>query len=178
VNIILKDDFLGLEVNVQTGVSGQGDANETSVDLTMGGSFDRGNVVMGLQYMDRGEASMADRDSTPYDYAEREGAFGNLALHCGGRSYTPGGHDSLLGSLDGTWHEFTDDDKYNYNASSYLYTPMQRLNLTALGNFELTDSMNLFSEAMYSKRWSEQQMPPQPIWTDTFTYTKPCEIAY
>lgn len=179
VNIILKDDFEGLEANVQTGVSGQGDANETSFDLTMGSSFDRGNVVMGLQYMDRGEASMADRDTTQCDYAEREGADGNLELYCGGSSYTPGGHiwgpdgrDSLQGSLDGTWHEFTDDDKYNYNASSYLYTPMQRLNLTALGNFELTDSINLFSEAMYSKRWSEQQMAPQPIWTDTFAYTE------
>ncbi len=36
VNIILKDDFEGLEANVQTGISGQGDANETSFDLTMG----------------------------------------------------------------------------------------------------------------------------------------------
>ena len=179
VNIILKDDFEGLEANVQAGISGQGDAQETSFDLTMGGSFDRGNVVMGLQYMDRGEASMADRDSTQCDYAERANANGDLELYCGGSSYTPGGHiwgpegrDSLQGSLDGTWHEFTDDDKYNYNASSYLYTPMQRLNLTALGHFELTDSITLFSEAMYSKRWSEQQMAPQPIWTDTFTYTE------
>ncbi|ACA86068.1 TonB-dependent receptor plug domain-containing protein [Shewanella woodyi] len=179
VNIILKDDFEGLEANVQTGISGQGDASETSFDLTMGGSFERGNVVMGLQYMDRGEASMADRDSTQCDYAERTGADGKIELYCGGSSYTPGGHiwgpdgrDSLQGNLDGSWHEFTDDDKYNYNASSYLYTPMQRLNLTALGNFELTDSINLFSEAMYSKRWSEQQMAPQPIWTDTFTYTE------
>ncbi|QFU23344.1 TonB-dependent receptor [Shewanella eurypsychrophilus] len=179
VNIILKDDFEGFEANVQTGVSGEGDATETSFDLTMGGSFDRGNVVMGLQYMDRGEASMADRDSTQCDYAERKNANGDIELYCGGSSYTPGGHiwgpegrDSLQGSLDGSWHEFTDDDKYNYNASSYLYTPMQRMNFTALGNYELTDSITLFSEAMYSKRWSEQQMAPQPIWTDTFTYTE------
>ncbi|BAJ01571.1 TonB-dependent receptor plug domain-containing protein [Shewanella violacea] len=193
VNIILKDDFEGLEANVQTGISGQGDAQETSFDLTMGGSFDRGNVVMGLQFMDRGEASMADRKSTQCDYYERTNTSGNLELYCGGSSYTPGGHiwgsydtgevdkngdkifesrDSLQGNADGSWHEFSDDDRYNYNALSYLYTPMKRVNLTALGNFELTDSINLFSEAMYSKRWSEQQMAPQPIWTDPFTYTE------
>ncbi|EDQ01457.1 TonB-dependent receptor, putative [Shewanella benthica KT99] len=89
INIILKDDFEGFEANVQTGISGHGDVQETSFDLTMGGSFGRGNVVMGLQYMDRGEASMADRDSTQCDYAERTNANGDLELYCGGSSYTP-----------------------------------------------------------------------------------------
>lgn len=177
VNIILKDDFEGFELNAQSGASTEGDATTSSIDLTVGGNFDRGNAVMGIQYMDRGEASMADRDFSACPYAETTDADGNISLYCAGSSYTPYGHiwgpdQSLQGNADGTWHDFSDSDRYNYAAESYLYTPMQRLNMTALANYELTDTLNLFGEAMYSKRWSEQQMAPQPIWTDTFTYTE------
>ena len=35
VNVILKRDFEGFEMNVQTGMSGQGDADETSIDLPL-----------------------------------------------------------------------------------------------------------------------------------------------
>ncbi|HCV03529.1 MAG TPA: TonB-dependent receptor, partial [Pseudoalteromonas sp.] len=45
VNIILKDDFEGLDMNLNGAITGEGDADETSFDITMGSSFDRGNVV-------------------------------------------------------------------------------------------------------------------------------------
>ncbi|TKB48237.1 TonB-dependent receptor [Ferrimonas sediminicola] len=171
VNIILKQNFEGAELNVQTGVSGEGDANETSIDLTLGASFDRGNVVLGVQYMDRGDASQADRDFSDCPIAEREGADGSLELYCGGSSYAPGGtiwteDAKYKGDPDNTWRAFNDGDFYNYSQASYLFTPMERLNLTGIGRYELSDSMSLFTEATYSKRWSQQQMAPQPVWFD------------
>ena len=178
VNIILKKDFEGLDMNVQTGMSGQGDAEETTIDFTVGGSFDRGNVVIGVQYTERGEASQADRDFSNCPIMERENdTTGNLELYCGGSEYSAGGHvwgpnkESLQGNPDGSFDDFTDEDKYNYSEDSYLYTPMKRLNLTGLGTFELTADTNLFAEFTYSKRWSDQQMAPQPIWF-TFDYTE------
>ena len=172
VNIILKRDFEGLEMSAGGGISGEGDGVEKSIDLTMGTSFDRGNVVIGIQYLDRGDVSQADRDFSNCPISEREGEDGKPELYCGGSSYTPYGHiwgpdgESLQGNPDGSWHEFSDDDKYNYSEVSYLSTPMQKLNLTGLGTYELTDSETLFTEFMYSKRWSEQQMAPQPVWFD------------
>ncbi|OUY00081.1 TonB-dependent receptor [Ponticaulis sp.] len=63
VNFILKDDFEGIEATGQYGVSGQGDADTFSFDITMGDNFDndRGNIVFtasierdsGLTYGDR-----------------------------------------------------------------------------------------------------------------------------
>ncbi|MCL2915680.1 TonB-dependent receptor [Shewanella corallii] len=178
VNIILKDDFEGLEMNLQTGVSGHGDGEEVSFDITMGGSFDRGNVVMGIQYMDRGGVGQGDRDFSACPYAERTNAQGELELYCAGSVYSEFGHiyngsdknvTDLQGSASGEWKEFEDSDRYNYAPSSFLYTPMQRLNITALGNYELTDDINLFAEAMHTKRWSSQSMAPQPIYT-SFDY--------
>lgn len=174
VNIILKKDFEGFELNAAGGISGENDGEEASIDITMGASFDKGNVVLGIQYMDRGEISMADRDGSKCDYNEVTGPDGDISLVCGGSSYTPYGHiwsgdKSLQGGEDGSWNDFTNDDKYNYNPESFLYTPMKKLNITGLGNYEVSDTTLFFAETMYSKRWSEQQMAPQPVWFD-FTY--------
>ncbi|NMM41786.1 TonB-dependent receptor plug domain-containing protein [Pseudoalteromonas arctica] len=172
VNIILKDDFEGLDMNLNGAITGEGDADETSFDITMGSSFDRGNVVIGIQYTDRGEASQADRDFSSCPLAED---FENGSTFCSGSTYSPNGRvwgetADLQGQADGGWHDFVaENDAYNFAPDSYLYTPMRRLNLTGIGHFELTDDTRLFSEFTYSKRWSNQQMAPQPVWFD-FTY--------
>lgn len=175
VNIILKDDFEGAELNVQTGLSGEGDAQRNSIDLTVGNSFDKGNMVFSLQYMDRGEASQADRDFSKCPITE---SADGTELLCGGSSITPNGHlylengKELQGSPDGAYSEYNpESDPYNYSEDSYLYTPMQSLNLTGVVNYELSDNTTLFTEALYTKRWSEQQMAPQPVWFD-FNYTE------
>jgi iron complex outermembrane receptor protein len=245
VNVILKRDFEGFEMNVQTGLSGQGDADESSIDFTLGNTFDKGNIVINAQYTKRGEASQADRSFSECPIAEKSDGS---ETYCGGSSYAQGGHiwgdsqhlmtksgkdedgnptiingdsgyygqyvqrlnedgsvwldqdsksndayyqnwnaitdaDSRyynasidptfgdrqvadLSGRDGKYHDFTNEDKYNYSKDSYLSTPMERLNLSFSGTYELSDSILFFSEAMYSKRWSEQQMAPQPIWND------------
>ena len=167
VNVILKRDYDGFEMNIQTGMSGEGDADESSIDFTLGGSSDKGNIVVGMQYTDRGEASQADRDFSKCPIAE-----GDDGLFCAGSVYAEGGHiwgdTADLSGRDGEYHDFVysgdNNDRFNYSADSYLFTPMQRLNLTVNGSYELTDDLMFFAEAMYTKRWSEQQMAPQPIW--------------
>ncbi|WP_163930150.1 TonB-dependent receptor [Paraferrimonas sp. SM1919] len=243
VNIILRRDFEGLEMNIQSGVTGHGDAPESSIDFTLGHTFDRGNVVINAQYTKRGEASQADRDFSSCPIAESGGT-----TFCAGSSYSEGGHiwgDAMFdvtltgtnsdgdvvpavgdqgyygkyveardadGVIDATkapvfktwgaladesssyydatvteelaarkpanhsglgdvYHPFTNEDRYNYAADSYLSTPMERINLTFAGTYDLTDDMTFFTEAMYTKRWSEQQMAPQPIWNpSTWVY--------
>lgn len=220
VNIILKRDYDGFEMNVQGGISGEGDADETSIDFTLGNSFDKGNFVFGLQYMDRGDAGQKDRGFSNCPIAER-GDPGSIELYCGGSSYALGGHvwgdqnhgitksgsdpetgDSIyaigdsgqygkyvqdddaeaevgdtmfeyfddtmteadVSGLGGTYHPFGDDDKYNYSETSYLTTPMERINISASATYEVAEDIIFFTEATYTKRWSEQQMAPQPIW--------------
>ena len=168
VNIVLKRDFEGFEANVQTAMSGEGDAEASSIDFTLGANFDKGNLVFGVQYMDRGEASQADRDFSKCPLSEAS----STELFCGGSSYTPGGTiwtdaGKFKGDPDNTWRKFVSgDDHYNYSANSFLFTPMKRLNLTTIGTYELSDTTTFFAESMYSKRWSEQQMAPQPVWFD------------
>ncbi|MEM1403197.1 MAG: TonB-dependent receptor [Pseudomonadota bacterium] len=52
VNFILKDDYEGFEIDLQTGISSEGDANQTAVSAIWGANFDngRGNVAVTLDY--------------------------------------------------------------------------------------------------------------------------------
>ncbi|UJF20422.1 TonB-dependent receptor [Shewanella sp. OMA3-2] len=212
VNVILKRDFDGFEMNAQTGLSAQGDADETSLDMTLGNTFDKGNLVLNAQYTKRGEASQADRDFSNCPIAET-GAAGAKKLYCGGSGYAQGGHvwgdnnfgitatgaegayaigdsgfygqyvddgegnpefsyfdenntEANLSGRGGEYHDYSSEDAYNYAKDSFLSTPMERLNLSFAGTYELSDSIMFFTEAMYTKRWSEQQMAPQPIWNN------------
>ncbi|MEN8615821.1 TonB-dependent receptor [Shewanella baltica] len=219
VNIILKRDFDGLELNAQTGISARGDADETSLDFTLGNTFERGNIVVNAQYTKRGEASQADRGFSDCPIAESK-VNGKLSLVCVGSSYSEGGHvwgdpnfqitpsgpdgeyqvgdsgyygkyvtgpdgkpmfnyfdgksEANLSGLGGTYHDYADAaDGYNYAKDSYLSTPMERINLSLAGTYEINDSLRFFTEAMYSKRWSEQQMAPQPVWNNSPWEYKP-----
>ncbi|MBU2871320.1 TonB-dependent receptor [Colwellia sp. E2M01] len=220
VNVILKRDFEGFEINVQSGISGQSDAKESSIDFALGNSFDKGNFVFGLQYTNRDDASQKNRDYSNCPIDEK-GDPGSIELYCSGSPYSVGGHvwgdrnhqipktgidpdtgdpiyaigdsgyyghyvqstatDAVAGDtmfeyldeniseadvsgLGGTYHNFGDTDQYNFAETSYLSTPMERINLSFSGTYDLADNIDFFSEATYTKRWSEQQMAPQPIW--------------
>ncbi|KWV91095.1 TonB-dependent receptor domain-containing protein [Erythrobacter sp. YT30] len=64
VNFVLKDDFEGLQANVQSGISGEGDAWRINGDLTWGVNFadGRGNFVVSGEYARGDEIQFGDRE--------------------------------------------------------------------------------------------------------------------
>jgi outer membrane receptor protein involved in Fe transport len=64
VNFVLRDDFAGLEVDAQTGITEVGDGAETRVSAVIGKNFgaDEGNVLLGLEYSRRSAAHYSGRD--------------------------------------------------------------------------------------------------------------------
>lgn len=69
VNIILKDDFQGLELDAKSGVSQYGDDTEREINLTMGGNFDdgRGNIMVYAGYSKQGGVFSRDRKRSAVD---------------------------------------------------------------------------------------------------------------
>jgi iron complex outermembrane recepter protein len=63
-NFILKKNFQGLELDGQFGITERGDSREYRVSAFTGANFDdgRGNVILGVEHMDRGKAKRIDRD--------------------------------------------------------------------------------------------------------------------
>jgi len=64
VNFVLKEDFEGLQANVQTGISSEGDAWRINGDLTWGKNFadGRGNITISGEYARNDELQFGERD--------------------------------------------------------------------------------------------------------------------
>ncbi|GLS84515.1 TonB-dependent receptor [Paraferrimonas haliotis] len=157
INIITRSDFDGFQLDAQVGMSDKGDGETGELNLLWGNNFDRGNIVIGATYVNRGEVMQDDR------FWSNCGPYGD----CGGWSSTiPGG---TINWGDG-WHQpdgnggyKPQDEYFNYVPYSYLSTPQERFSLTANGKYEITNDTAAFVEALYTKRQSDQQMAPAPV---------------
>ena len=63
VNFILKDDFEGLSIDLQTSTTAEGDGEETRLSVLTGANLadGRGNVMFGIEWADRKSVFDADR---------------------------------------------------------------------------------------------------------------------
>lgn len=61
VNIILKDDFEGIEIGGQFGADERGDYEDSSYYLTLGSNYDRGNFVFNISHAESGRLLRRDR---------------------------------------------------------------------------------------------------------------------
>ncbi len=64
VNFNLRDDFEGFEVDIQTGRSGENDAEQLSISSVWGTNFDndRGNFAVSVEYQDDKGLRVSERD--------------------------------------------------------------------------------------------------------------------
>jgi iron complex outermembrane receptor protein len=181
VNIIMRDDYEGFEIDASYAETSEGDGEEATISTTFGVSSDKGNIVVNLGYYDRGTVTQADRgysdcpiwegtddNGAPYKFCGGSGSTLGMEAFINGFServqFEPGGNGTS--SPEG-YHPFIgtgdNNDRYNYAALSYLSTPATRYNASVIGNYELADDLNFFAEAYYTNRTSVQQMAPTPI---------------
>ena len=186
VNFVLKDDFEGVSFNVMTEQTEEGDAELTSIDLTIGGNIadGRGNVVINAQYTDRSDLFQGDRGFANFAQFDDTDANGNPILINGGSSGVPGtsifagGLGSGAGAIspdsfgivfdqDGAARPFQtsgdDNDFYNYAPVNYIQLPQTRFQANALGHFDLTDKVQVYGRMMFTQSKVPQQLAPTPI---------------
>ena len=169
VNIITKKEFEGAELSVKAGISDENDGENQDVSLTIGGNFDRGNAIFSANYSNTSAVRQSDRIACS-KFGTEEGTF-----ECFGSSTTEGGRALLA---DGSQVQFNQDpdttsrgdDFGPYNAAQHSFnyipylnavSPLERINLSSVVNYEINDSLALFTEAMYTKRKGEQIVTPR-----------------
>lgn len=177
VNIITKKAFDGVEASVRFGRTERGDGDEKSADLVWGSRGERGSLMASLNYSESGEVNLASR--APCSLFEDEGE-----LVCSGSSSTIGGRARLA---DGRRVNFNQDPngnprgfetysaaKHAYNSNPFLnaVNPIKRIGVSAFGNTRLTDSVDMFTELMFTNRKSRQLATPGAIGV-----YRPIEIA-
>jgi iron complex outermembrane receptor protein len=64
VNFILRDDFEGIDIDLQTGIASEGDGEETRVSMLFGANTadERGNLMVGAEWSEREQVRNVDRD--------------------------------------------------------------------------------------------------------------------
>jgi iron complex outermembrane receptor protein len=197
VNIITRRDFQGVELTAQVA-----DWQDTKAGMMYsfgaiaGSEFERGNVVIGLEYVDQEEAYQSD---VPWDYFQHspyiypEGCENQpMAPYTG----SPDGGCFLIGSSripqsrlgfvsQGTFligqanttpygvglMEPHDGRQYNYAPVNYMQTPFERTNIFGEAHFDITDSVRFNAEFRANFRESGQQLAPQP-------YNSPTDPGY
>jgi outer membrane receptor protein involved in Fe transport len=175
VNIITKQEFDGVEASVKAGAAFDSGGEELQLDLTWGVTSDRGSLMANISYQDAGEVYMPDRVDCP-----RSEVGGELV--CVGSSSTIGGRALLLAPASGfpantrinfnqdpngdgdSWHLYDPLlDNFDYNVSFNAVNPLERLSFSAFGNHELTDSIGIFGELMFTNRQTEQPASPTTV---------------
>jgi outer membrane receptor protein involved in Fe transport len=191
VNFILDDKFEGLQATAQAGISDRGDAGSKKFDVTYGANLDdgRGNVTFSASWATQDPITQADRPFGKVPLAEINGKLvysgsGNIpgtrvplslaqrnALV--GVNLTPSGTCTSITGIrfgaGGTPLPYCQpEDTYNYAPFNLLQRPQERINLSALAHYDITDHITAYTEAYFVNARNNSRLAP-----DSFTPVTP-----
>ncbi|MEE7545823.1 TonB-dependent receptor, partial [Xanthomonas sp. Kuri4-1] len=188
VNFILRDHFDGVQFSTDAGVSSDSDGNRRNYALTAGKTWDRGSLVAGVSYHELDAVSAAARDysknalylidgqavqqgssATPTGSVNfNDGSAASTALAAANgcsRVTLNGGVSGSAGAGDFHCYQAT-RDSYNYQPFNLLQTPQERSNAFVLGSYRLTDHVEAYVNAYFSKTESASVIAPIPIFAN------------
>ncbi|MGO4479345.1 TonB-dependent receptor plug domain-containing protein [Massilia sp. 2TAF26] len=171
VNIILKKQAEGVDLNLKAGTTTRGGGSDKRVQVTGGHSFDKLNTLFSVELLERDPLWSADRDFM----ASRTGVAPTLVMarkNIGTGKYVDlGDACQSIGDLFGG-----STVKYTAKAGSYCASPKvgptywttqtknSSQNLFGSANYELSPTTTLFAEALYGQNRSSNNTRG-PSWT-------------
>lgn len=171
VNFILKDDFEGVELTGQYGVTSRGDSESWNVGGIVGANFadDRGNAVLAVSYNKRSPSFQVEREWSRIDQnggsatgaaGRFDNAFNNAFAPAGNYAFNPDGSVRPFRNN----FDLTDPttDRYNFAPVNYIQTPQERFTLTALTHYEINDAVTFYAEGSYVQSEVKLQLAETP----------------
>lgn len=182
INIILRDAYEGIELDLFYGENSKGDGAQQTSSITVGTSSERGNVLFNLNKAEFDPIFAGDRAisefpvfGVPQAFGSAFGQFGIFAVP---RSAVPhlnlpaGGNVSVAlnpareGAGLRTASDFTlfgNAQRYNFAPTNYLFTPSDRLSAYAQTSYQVTDNVRFFSQFNFNQRKSITQIAEVPL---------------
>jgi outer membrane receptor protein involved in Fe transport len=193
LNVVLRNDFEGIDVQLSTSQTGEKDGNDTYAAVTLGTNAADGaaNVVLSLGYQQRdaillgarplGQVGIATADGSNYtEYLAGQGPVPAPA-GCGGPgSVASGGSTTTvptrlaiaggpgLGQFrdDGTLG--SDCGVFNFNPFNYYQTPLERYSGTVLATLDVSDDAEVYSMFNYGKTKVVQQVAASGVFGNPY----------
>jgi len=195
VNFVLKQDFDGVDVGYNFGVSDRGDGNEDQVDVLLGSNFadGRGNMTAYASWYERDVVVGADRSWSAVDIFSNGSNTGNAFLPNAALNAFPN-YNEFFGS-GGTGRNYAFNlnndggirprinampetnngvgDRYNFAPVNNIQSPGERINLASFGNLQLSEKVNAYVELMYVDSRNSSQLAPTPAVNVAFDPASP-----
>ena len=193
LNVILKDDFEGIDVQLSTQQTGEGDGQDRYAAVTIGTNAADGaaNIVFSLGYQDRDSILLGDRplgqlgivtaDGDGYaEYlaglapaAPPAGCTGPDAVAAGGSTTTLPTRVAIAGGPGlGQFHNdgtlAGNCSVFNFNPYNYYQTPLERYNGTVLATLDVSDNIEVYSTFNYGKSKVAQQVAPSGVFGNPY----------
>ncbi|AXK71350.1 TonB-dependent receptor [Lysobacter sp. TY2-98] len=183
VNVILRTDYQGAELNGYLGMFDKGDGFRQSYDFTIGTSDDRFSAMFGAGYVKEEPVMAGDREISAEPTYHTGVAFGSSTTPAGRFALCTGTYSAATGCSVGetrpngtagqftydpgksglNWRNRTGADLYNFAPDNYLLTPQERKSIFGRASVNLTDNVSAFITATYNNRRSEQLLAAMPI---------------
>ncbi len=166
VNFITRTDFAGVDLNVSNQITERGDGAIFRADLTLGANFDddRGNAVVSIGYQSADPVFQGDRDISVSQIDSFTGAIGGSGTSVPSRfsGVNPTGADSITGGtpVQGTRQVNANGTAFlptaaftpfNFNPDNIFQTPFERYNVYAAANYQVSEAVEVYSRALFSK---------------------------
>lgn len=165
VNFTLKDNFEGLSLRAQTGLTGEHDRKQNLVSLTFGENIaDRGNVTFNIQY-DKDDGLRSNRRAISKNDNPNRSAYNAQGYFFPNSNNT--GEDDYYGlewtyTADNTLKDSFSAavDGFNRNNERYISVPLERKIYTLLAHYNITDTTQVFFEGGYTDVDSNSRLEP------------------
>lgn len=169
VNFITKRDFAGIDAVISNQITEKGDGNVFRAEVTIGANFDdgRGNVVLSVGYQQADPVFQGDRDFSVSNISSITGNPG------GSSNAVPAvivaGGLGVVGQINEAGTDITAFDRpYNFNPPNIFQTPFQRYNVYGAARYELSDAVEVFTRALFSKNTVRTIIAPGGSFFNTY----------
>lgn len=162
VNIILREDYEGTDLQFRTGTSSENDADEVALNLTHGGVFDKGDYLIGLEYSSQDPIFGSSREFSQFDGSATTG----LSEEVNGSGVNSGGlFSSSLGGTGG-FNEAGNfvqpfSERFQRVPFRSLQNETERFVISGRVNVDLTNDITGFVETTYSRSIIDIQFESQ-----------------
>lgn len=165
VNIVMKDEFEGFQVEQYYGESTEGDSETIATNLLAGHSGQRGGIMLSATYLSENGLFSRERDISKNADGRPQGGIDQRT------SATPDGRITLsdrsvvIPTPDGSFRPATDEDLFNYREQTSSISPSDRYSVYLSGHYELNDHLKATAELAYSHTEATITLASAPLYT-------------
>ena len=165
INIILHDDFEGVQLSARYGEGFDGGvAANNTLALLAGVASDMGSMTASISYTNQDEMTQAERPWATNDLHPQWDGSSFVSTPSGSSNSrkirVPGEGNYIWDSSIGAARPFAGGDVYNFAPVNALTQPNERWQMGFAGRVEVQDGVEGYVDALYTRRTSQQRLAP------------------